>query len=158
MSKSVWVIERGEYSDYCVVGVFSTKENAQKVLDTLPQGEYDHVGMAEWPLDPFIDNLRAGLKPFTIWMLQNGDVEKVEEYATDEEENPLQAHPFRQYLNCYDKIVTCKASIYGTIFAKDSQHAIKIANEFRTRILAEGRWPAQEISADIKPHHLPQKP
>jgi len=31
----VWVVEEGEYSDYRVVGVFSSKENAQLIADAV---------------------------------------------------------------------------------------------------------------------------
>jgi hypothetical protein len=65
---SVFVIEQGSYSDYHVVGVFSTRENAETVLAALKaatESYYDTPGIAEWPLDPAIDALRAGLKRYT---------------------------------------------------------------------------------------------
>ena len=33
MDKSVWVIEKGSYSDYRVVGVYSTQERAKLVCE-----------------------------------------------------------------------------------------------------------------------------
>jgi hypothetical protein len=67
---SVFVIEQGSYSDYHVVGVFSTRENAETVLAALKaatESYYDTPGIAEWPLDPAIDALRAGLKRYIAW-------------------------------------------------------------------------------------------
>lgn len=37
--KTIWVVEQGEYSDYRVVGVFSSQESAQVVADKL-NGNY----------------------------------------------------------------------------------------------------------------------
>jgi hypothetical protein len=35
MGKTVWVIEQGSYSDYRVVGVFTSRENAKRVADAI---------------------------------------------------------------------------------------------------------------------------
>lgn len=32
---SVWVIEQGEYSDYRVVGVYSSRENAERIAEKI---------------------------------------------------------------------------------------------------------------------------
>ena len=51
MMTTVWVIETGEYSDYRVEGVFSTKERAEAV-NAKVGGE-----VSEWPLDPAFNEL-----------------------------------------------------------------------------------------------------
>jgi len=35
MKQACWVVEQGEYSDYRVVGVFTSKANAQVVADAI---------------------------------------------------------------------------------------------------------------------------
>jgi hypothetical protein len=123
---SVWAIEDGEYSDYHVVGVFSSRENAELVLGHLDSGD-----IAEWDLDPGIDSLNAGLSRYYVHMLRDGTVREsrackfeIEEY---EHLNPDPRHQPTFGLRI-------------SVFAKDEAHAIKIANEKRTQAIAEGRW------------------
>ena len=71
MSNSIWVIERGEYSDYQstwlrhyyrVVGVFSSRENAERALAEIYGSDpWGRPEISEWPLDPGIDALNEGL-------------------------------------------------------------------------------------------------
>ena len=65
---SIWVVENGEYSDYRVEGVFSTKENANLAA------EFTGGEVAQWPLDPAIDELRQGRKVFRVDMAKDGTV------------------------------------------------------------------------------------
>lgn len=148
---SVWVIEEGEYSDYHIVGIFSTKEIAEEVLATLPSDHYYESAkpvVVEWPLDPFIGNLRNGLKPYTVYMLQNGDVEKVEEEPTDYDIDFPKPAPQREYLNTFGEIVSWPANIYGTVLAKHEKHAIKIVNEARIQAIAGG-WPEPVVDKEV---------
>ena len=55
--KSVWVIEEGEYSDYHVVGVYDSRESAETILASLPDD--DRPTIAEWPLNPCLDEVRG---------------------------------------------------------------------------------------------------
>jgi hypothetical protein len=53
---SVWVIEQGEYSDYRVVGVYSTKENAEMVCAKINAHRgYDEASIAEWEMDAGVE-------------------------------------------------------------------------------------------------------
>jgi hypothetical protein len=55
MSSTVWVVARGEYSDYRVVGVFSSQEHAQLIADAINAssgGGFDKATVAARPLDP----------------------------------------------------------------------------------------------------------
>lgn len=67
MGGKVWVIEDGEYSDYHVVGVFSSRENAELVRSKLKSGDIE-----EWDLDPAVDKLNAGMEKFYVHMLRDG--------------------------------------------------------------------------------------
>jgi hypothetical protein len=68
----IWVVEEGEYSDYRVVGVFSTKENAELVADKFG-GD-----VAEWPIDPWVDHINHGREPYIVWMERDGTTTRVE--------------------------------------------------------------------------------
>lgn len=55
----VWIVEQGEYSDYSVLGIFSTKENAELVAEDINKDTdryYDIASVRECTLDPGIEN------------------------------------------------------------------------------------------------------
>ena len=125
----VWAVEEGEYSDYHIIGVFSTKENAQIVADLFSGS------VVEWPVDPGITELRAGLKRFRVFMYRDGsaEVESLQRtsYAfkvTGESEQNQVIRSMRQ------------SWIVPIIWAKDEKHAVKIANERRIQLIANGKW------------------
>lgn len=125
-SKSIWVIEQGEYSDYHVVGIFSSKENAEKVLSII-EPSYDPPKIVEYKLDPGVEELNQGLTPYSVLMEANGDTVHVEKYLV------------------YDFNSTPKFSILRTIkrilaivFATSETHAVKIVNERRIQMIANG--------------------
>ncbi len=132
MAVSIWVVEQGQYSDYRVVGVFSTEANARAVASLVPASS-----VAEWPLDPAVSELAQGHRPFDVWMLRDGTVEKCElqtslyDIATGE-------------TTLTRPTAHVAPRIYATVWAKDDVHAIKIINEARTRMIAENEWPEQE--------------
>ena len=141
---TVWIIEQGSYSDYRVVGVFSTKENAQAVCDRINKDEsYERATIDEWPMNPGVEAINQGHEVYLVWMLRDGTVEKVkcESEGCD----------FQWALN--DKLTVWRRSeapayqgknvqdcLHGRVFAKDKQHAIKIVNERRTQMIAQGQW------------------
>ena len=61
-ARTIWVIERGSYSDYRVLGVFSTKANAERVLAMIEPDD-DPPSITEWPLDPAVTELGCGAIP-----------------------------------------------------------------------------------------------
>jgi hypothetical protein len=137
---TIWVVEQGEYSDYRVVGVFSSKENAQQIRDAVG----DDATVAEWTLDPGIEDMNAGRKPFRVFMLRDGTVEHVREETVD-----------RSFLGGWDGPLVMKrgGTPFGakeptppclnvTVWASDAEHATKITNEHRTRLIASGEWDA----------------
>jgi hypothetical protein len=77
--KYVWVIEQGSYSDYRVVGVYSSKKNAQLVCDAINSGErrYDEATVAKWPVDQSVLEVSRGYKRFIVTMLRDGTVERI---------------------------------------------------------------------------------
>lgn len=136
--KTVWVIEQGTYSDYRVVGVFSDKASAQLIADKINKPDEDgysseQATLAEWPLNPAVDELNAGMHQYNVLMLANGDVE---------------------YCQCEHNLVSgavriCRLALRGkgikdvlnaTVWATDDKHAIKIVNEHRARLIASGEF------------------
>jgi hypothetical protein len=140
----VWVVEQGEYSDYRVVGVFSSQENAQQIADAIngpDEDTYERATVAEWPLDPIVHELRQGFMPFLVHMREDGTVELCDQQKARGYElagdvgiwRRSQAPAFR---GNPDKPDILRAMIW----AKDATHAVKITNEHRTRMIASGEW------------------
>lgn len=125
--KKVWLVEYGDYSDYHVVGVFSSEENAQKVVTRL--GDCDGT-IREWVLDPGVEELNQGLSLWAITMAANGDTTHcalctydLESFMTTWKARP--PHTYTDFLNM-------------RVWAEDKVHAIKIVNERRIAMLASG--------------------
>ncbi len=62
-----FIIEQGSYSDYRVVGIFTTRENAERGLAYIQNADhYDEPTIDERELDPAIDGLNQGLTQFRV--------------------------------------------------------------------------------------------
>lgn len=135
----VWAIEEGAYSEYHIVGVFSTRENAERILAILNADRQVALAeLVEWPLDPCIEQLNAGLSQWRVIMLKDGSVEKTEHfggaYGISADFQVSMRSTWRHGDNpkpdCIDPIV----------WATDESHAVKIVNEHRAAMIASGEW------------------
>lgn len=123
--KTVWVIEDGEYSDYRVEGVYSSREQAEVVQ------KYVGGKISEWPLDPCVEELNAGLTQFEVWMKFDGDAVLVQ---------PVREH----YRRVDNSTWIAGESIRGYVWGRDDQQAVKAMNERRIQHLATGRYANEE--------------
>lgn len=139
MNESVWVVEQGSYSDYHVVGVYSTQENAEMIAARINKNlGYDAATVDEWPLDPAVNELNRGLSGFRVTMLRDGSVHAVKpaerwEGVVFTEEADLSAYPFAGSPGPF--------MLIARVWARDEQHAVKIANERRIQMIAANEWP-----------------
>jgi hypothetical protein len=132
---TVWVVEDGVYSDYRVVGVFSTKQHAELIQEKVGGS------IAEWPLDPKVSELSQGYTVWRVEMLRDGTVERVEQsemtqYAVFSSEPEIwrrSTAPFYRGKGVQD-------CLSGSVLARDAEHAIKIFNERRAQLIATNRW------------------
>jgi len=126
--KSVWVVEEGSYSDYHVVGVFSTKENADRIAE-LTDGYVN-----EWKIDPGIGELNQGREPYSVGMEKDGTVlyvsRNIWSYSLRITGKPTVVR------SCANP----EGVLSGITFATSEEHAVKIANEIREQRIAEGNW------------------
>lgn len=122
---TVFVVTRGEYSDYNVVSVCSTLQNAEMLAASELADSFFTV-----ELDTLVDKIKDGYRGIArVHMLRDGTVIKIEwQYDAIQD---------LEYSYVYDER---KAFIFVQ-WAKDEDHAIKVANEKRTAMVISGQWP-----------------
>ncbi len=133
---TIWAVEVGQHADYRVVGVYSSEAKARVVADDAGGG------VAEWPLDPFLDEIHKGLHQYHISVAYDGTVVRC--HAAEFWTSPTQTE---LSVNVYGRrcLPPQADRVWGQVLARDEQHAAKIANEFRARAIARNEMlPAQE--------------
>ena len=139
-AKKVYAVNSGEYSDYRVNAIFSTKEKAEAFMRAVPHNDYNHIEEDE--IDPpTVDLIRRGYSLWRVLMLRNGDVEEahtrtVELYSVDD----VGAHIWRRSKAPAHKGTNTPDVLESTVWAKTEQQAIKITNERRAQMIANGEW------------------
>ena len=121
------LVTTGEYSDYSVVGVFSSRAFAQEYVQKL-SGSYSRFNEPE-PLQ--IDqNFESGKFPFVVTMDREGNT------------NSIMRHE-GSFFNCAvwfvgpNRHTNNQQWIHCECWADDERHAVKIANEKRIALLIE---------------------
>lgn len=117
--RKVYVITQGNYSNYRILGVCSSKKKAELALATANGGKIEIYDLDE------VDRLKPGWANYSVWMQRNGD--------SHVERNFAQYPPLRTT----EHQTTAKRVLYVTGYFESKQHAVKVANEIRTRLLAE---------------------
>lgn len=117
-NKTVFVVTQGSYSDYHVCCVCSTEEKAQEAVRLYVDSDYYSCELNDMPNHP------DGLYPYMVKMDALGNVNST---------NPIDAG----YADT-NKIYAYAGIWQFKVWAKDEEHAIKIANERRTALAIEG--------------------
>lgn len=137
MSKKViWAIDDGEYSGYHVVGVYDSEEKAKRVQAAVG-GDIN-----EWILNPSYDDICAGRIPFSVIMLRDGTAERVTPEEVGQYNIGVGQRAFI-WLRTKAEAYRGKGipdALSATVWARDAKHAVKIANEIRTKMVANGEW------------------
>ncbi|GAH32749.1 unnamed protein product [marine sediment metagenome] len=124
----VYVVTSGEYSSYSIEGVFTHKFLAEKLVDKLkeilqrpPMVLQDRVRTEEFFLNLPIDEFEVT----TVRMSFEGSVlEVLHSVGRD-----TGAHAFDQ-----------PGNLMWSIYGKDEERAIKVANEKRAQLIANDLW------------------
>lgn len=128
----IFLLTAGQYSDQHVVGAFSSRENAEEFKRSYPDSrDCSYNELEEMRLDPGIAESRSGLRRWFVAMKRSGDVLSAD---------------LSRYLEIPDDAtsswcVTFDGSYefrHFRMWARDREHAIKIANERRIASLAAG--------------------
>jgi hypothetical protein len=132
-SQTIYVVTHGEYSDYSIYALFSTKKLAEDYIkansDKNSYDSYDDYRIEEYKLDLFAKQLRKNLKPYFVRMGKDGFVQEIEKHSIREYEPSYGTHNFDR-----------NNFLYMTVFAEDDKHAIKIVNEQRAILIANNLW------------------
>ena len=122
---NIYVVTKGEYSDYSVYGVFSDELLAKKYAELLSDPDWDTAQVETYELNKMPD-FPANKLPFTVEMDIDGNTPfGVKRSSLDD----FEKHYFFS--------VGC---LVIDVWATDEQHAIKIANEKRVQLIAENKW------------------
>jgi hypothetical protein len=121
MAKSVWVLTNGSYSDTHIVGVYSSKENAE-VAGRIFR---DDSSIEEWRVDAMATEMRRGMVPWFVRLRrETGDV--------------METHQQTSSYGASDPSVgeDVHKNLYTHVWAKSSLDAIKVASDRRRAFLA----------------------
>jgi len=122
-SKTIYVVTDGEYSDYHIVGVYSTRELAERcqsatLADNIEEYELDAVGYSLYD---------AGYRRYHVTF--EGEQTYVEQSKMDELAG-----------QCIILFKGTPPRIRVTLYAKDEKYAVKIAADYRAQYIASGQY------------------
>lgn len=132
----IYVVTSGCYSDYGIQSMFSTKEKAQAFIDTHKLGSYDDVNIEEWLLDNADHPHSRGLLYFTLYVDRDGTL--VESRVSSEWRQAWRTSC--DYTNLHFWKSPGKPLLIVQTWAERLEDAVKVAGEYRTRVLAANRW------------------
>ena len=127
----VFMVSRGDYSDYHVCCICSTMEKAEEAKKYYAADRIDEYLLDAIPKHP------DGMYWYRVKMDEGGNTSEVGIRDGDDAE-ALHAVEYRYYGD--------GKHVCFYMFAKDEQHAVKIANERRAMLLAAGPWPGLKVS------------
>lgn len=121
----IYIVTKGSYSDYHIKGVFSSQQLADDASEAWTD-HYDPCSVEVFDLDA-IPQHPPGLLPYEVLMQSNGDTVHVHRCSVDDKDEDTR----------YGDQTTNRVFY---MFASNETHAIKIANERRLILLANGTW------------------
>ena len=135
---NIYIVISEEYSDYGIRAVFSTREMADKFKEMM-KDHIRHIWVEVFPIDKFEDTIRKNLAPWKIWINKDGKVLRPSgdnpEYIDGFEEGiEFDKGKIRYDEDLRDGFLEVKC------FARDEQHACKIAREKWAEFIALGKW------------------
>ena len=128
MIEKVYIVTAGSYSDYHIAGVFTDKALADRFASKHRWGDAE---VGTWQVNPVEEQLHSGREPYVVYIDKEGKVSCEMDWnaISDVQEYGVRSDGYDGY-----------GRLRLVVFAKDEQHAAKIANERRTQIIANNMW------------------
>ena len=139
--KKVFAVNSGSYSDYGINAIFSSRKLAEEYMAAVKNNDYNEIAVYE--LDPPTVNLiRSGYSVWCVLMLNDGTTERINReendyYAIDDV--PKHWIWKRTEAPAY-KGKGIPDALQSTVWAKTEKAAVKIVNEKRAQMIANGEW------------------
>jgi hypothetical protein len=128
----IWVVTSGRYSGYGIVGLCSTKEKADRLRETVHDGNEPFL----MEVDELEHIVPVGFSGWRVDMARDGEVRNTEAWAI-QVENQLGAFPYGEQCKEPSNVDNCYSFV---VVAKDKQGAVKVANEKRAQLIALNAW------------------
>jgi hypothetical protein len=135
----IYVLTSGCYSDYQIIGVFSTQEKAQTFIEDYEKiygKNHDFNGIEIYDLDQVIEKKRK----YFVRMDRDGNIKEIYD---DDWRVKNYKFGYKIYLTEYSG--KYYLAIDNVCRANGMTHAVKITNELRTRLIALNRFVEQEV-------------
>jgi hypothetical protein len=142
----VWFVTDGDYSDYHIEGVFSSRESAEKAIEAgAVQGEIDSWELDEWMTTK--DYVEAGWRVYNVGFKPNGDIDqnswsdgpavdhsgKHGAFHSDMRRGDWHGYYHGTGAHPQSRRGSCRI----TLWAKDKDMAIKVAAERRRELILQ---------------------
>ena len=139
--KEVYLVTRGRYSDYSVYGVFADKDLATEYAEQLTS-RWDDARVEPRPLHTSVDDLMApiGFRAYEVNMDQDGNSHYHRDEITDEYKD-RDGYEELDWANNNGTYTKTGRYVFYIVTDKGEEGAIKIANERRIQMIANGTWP-----------------
>jgi len=137
MEKKVFALEAGEYSDYHVIGIYTTKANAEFVRAVVGGDIVERI------LDPGLKEINSGLSRWRVLMLRDGTTESVTRNDTIYSRDIGEGNRINIWRRTQAPAYKGKGipdCLKCEVWARTDKAAVKIVNEKRAQMIAEGKW------------------
>ena len=122
----IYIVSDGDYSDYHIIGIYSTREKAEYAKSLyLSENKIWETTLDYLPEHP------NGCLPYFVRMDSEGNVK----HSGREDPDVISGCKWGAYYLKEEGVE--KLEFFFKMWATDEEHAIKIASEYRRRLLAE---------------------
>lgn len=138
--KKIYLVTKGNYSDYRVLAAFSNKSLAEDFISNFTNDDLNDI--EEYELNPkTTDLINRGYSVWLVHMLRNGNTELIQKKKLSVY-NAVQhdASIWQRTKALAYKGMDVQDVMTVYVMAKSEIHAVKIANEKRIQMIANGQW------------------
>jgi len=136
----VYIVTSGWYSDYRIEAVFSTKKRAKEHIEKYGKDDISDINDEpdEWIVDDNVYNKIIKIKEdknievYSVIITKEGQIQ----YIRKEKKELFYLEGAIGKRKYFDS----RQNLHMTILAKSKEHAVKIANDRRTQLIAMNKW------------------